>query len=214
MYAKVGDNVTLPCHLVPPFNVSNLTIEWRFKSKNIYVYRSGAKDNETSDQNYTNRAFMFHDEFEIGNISLTLTNVTKKDNGSYTCRVLNNQVKKGNVTLIVDENGAQGNRTAPGGTDDDIGGGAISGGAIAGIVVGVIAGLLLLAFIIYCAVCCKKGKQRCSVFPPLCNNCQHEPGRNDGEQNGNGNPGDKAEEIPLHNMEQPNQRVDESSPLS
>uniref|UniRef100_A0A096MID7 Ig-like domain-containing protein n=1 Tax=Poecilia formosa TaxID=48698 RepID=A0A096MID7_POEFO len=103
MYAKVGDNVTLPCHLVPPFNVSNLTIEWRFKSKNIYVYRSGAKDNETSDQNYTNRAFMFHDEFEIGNISLTLTNVTKKDNGSYTCRVLNNQVKKGNVTLIVGE---------------------------------------------------------------------------------------------------------------
>ncbi|XP_016522470.1 V-set domain containing T-cell activation inhibitor 1-like, partial [Poecilia formosa] len=117
MYAKVGDNVTLPCHLVPPFNVSNLTIEWRFKSKNIYVYRSGAKDNETSDQNYTNRAFMFHDEFEIGNISLTLTNVTKKDNGSYTCRVLNNQVKKGNVTLIVDGNEAKGNRTAPGGRD-------------------------------------------------------------------------------------------------
>ncbi|XP_054876181.1 butyrophilin-like protein 8 [Poeciliopsis prolifica] len=31
IHAKVGDDVILPCHLEPPFDVNKLTIEWRFE---------------------------------------------------------------------------------------------------------------------------------------------------------------------------------------
>ncbi|XP_016520488.1 uncharacterized protein LOC107834169 [Poecilia formosa] len=73
IHAKVGDDVTLPCHVKPPFDVNSLTIEWRFKDKKIYVHRSGAKDDETTDPNYKGRISLFYDEFEKGNISLKLT---------------------------------------------------------------------------------------------------------------------------------------------
>ncbi|XP_054912072.1 uncharacterized protein LOC129376480 [Poeciliopsis prolifica] len=69
IHAKVGDDVILPCHLEPPFDVNKLAIEWRFKSQIIHVQRSRAKDNEASDQEYINRTSMFPDEFKKGNIS-------------------------------------------------------------------------------------------------------------------------------------------------
>uniref|UniRef100_A0A096MIE8 Ig-like domain-containing protein n=1 Tax=Poecilia formosa TaxID=48698 RepID=A0A096MIE8_POEFO len=105
IHAKVGDDVTLPCHVKPPFDVNSLTIEWRFKDKKIYVHRSGAKDDETTDPNYKGRISLFYDEFEKGNISLKLTEVTKEDEGNYTCFVpkLQSQVNKGYVTLKVGE---------------------------------------------------------------------------------------------------------------
>ncbi|MED6246820.1 hypothetical protein ATANTOWER_024133 [Ataeniobius toweri] len=56
-----------------------------------------------------------------GNISLKLTNVTKEDEGNYSCFVpsLCSQVRMGNITLhvdTIDENGGQGYRGGPGET--------------------------------------------------------------------------------------------------
>ncbi|XP_043954763.1 CD276 antigen-like isoform X5 [Gambusia affinis] len=101
IHAKVGDDVILPCHLEPPFDVNRLTIEWRFKGQIILVYHSGAEDDKTSDPKYQDRIFMFHDEFKNGNISLKLIKVTKEDEGIYTCFVpnLQSKVRKVNVTL-------------------------------------------------------------------------------------------------------------------
>uniref|UniRef100_A0A096M3L9 Ig-like domain-containing protein n=1 Tax=Poecilia formosa TaxID=48698 RepID=A0A096M3L9_POEFO len=103
IHAKVGDDVILPCHVKPPFDVNKLTIEWRFKDKKIYVHRSQKRDNKTSDPEYKTRTSLFHKNLTKGNISLILTNVTKEDEGNYICFVpkLESQVKKGNVTLKV-----------------------------------------------------------------------------------------------------------------
>ncbi|XP_054912152.1 CD276 antigen-like [Poeciliopsis prolifica] len=113
IHAKVGDDVILPCHLKPPFDVKNLAIEWKFEGQIIHVHRSGVKDNAASNKTHINRTFMFPEEFEKGNISLKLTKVTQEDGGNYICFVpdLQSQVNQGNVTLILDENGPQGSLT-------------------------------------------------------------------------------------------------------
>uniref|UniRef100_A0A3P9MYE4 Ig-like domain-containing protein n=1 Tax=Poecilia reticulata TaxID=8081 RepID=A0A3P9MYE4_POERE len=97
--AKVGDDVILPCHVEPPFDVNDLTIEWRFKGKKIYVHRSQKRDDTTSDPEYKNRTFMVHKNLTHGDISLSLTNLVKEDDGNYTCLVpkLESQVKKRNT---------------------------------------------------------------------------------------------------------------------
>uniref|UniRef100_A0A3B3VT03 Ig-like domain-containing protein n=1 Tax=Poecilia latipinna TaxID=48699 RepID=A0A3B3VT03_9TELE len=87
IHAKVGDDVILPCRLMPPYDVNHLIIEWRFKDRIIHVHRGGSKDDETSDPEYKGRTSLFHDEFEKGDISLKLTNVTKEDEGNYICFV-------------------------------------------------------------------------------------------------------------------------------
>ncbi len=101
----VGDDTILPCHLEPPFDVNNLTVEWKRNGKEVHVYRSRDDDLVNQDKNFKDRTSLFHDEMSRGNISLKLTNVTELDAGNYTCHVpkLDSQVRRGNVILIVGE---------------------------------------------------------------------------------------------------------------
>ncbi|XP_054881714.1 V-set and immunoglobulin domain-containing protein 1-like, partial [Poeciliopsis prolifica] len=149
IHAKVGDDVILPCHLEPPLDVNILTIEWRFKDEIIHVQRSQTKDDGASDPKYINRTFMFPDEFKKGNISLKLTKVTKEDEGNYICFVpkLQSQVRKGNVTLILDENAAQRDSTDTRVPDAGVIVGTFVGGAV-------LAALIII--MIFCVVrCCR-----------------------------------------------------------
>ncbi|XP_043954754.1 uncharacterized protein LOC122821018 isoform X2 [Gambusia affinis] len=187
IHAKVGDDVILPCHLEPPFDVNRLIIEWRFKDQIILVYHSGAEDDETPDPKYQDRIFMFHDEFKNGNISLKLIKVTKEDEGIYTCFVpnLQSKVRKVNVTLKLDENGAQDNLNVPGGDD---------AGVIIVIVVGVVVVSLIfiiLILIIICVVLRRRGKP---IFSCWSNKSRYGQMRNDGDRRENGNQGDGDEE--------------------
>ncbi|XP_054876182.1 uncharacterized protein LOC129351327 [Poeciliopsis prolifica] len=192
IHAKVGDDVILPCHLEPPYDVYKLIIEWRFKSQIIHVHHSRVNDDETPNDS---RTFMFPDEFEKGNISLKLTKVTKEDEGNYTCFVpkLQSQVKKGNVTLILDENGSQSNWTDTRGTNPgDTGVGGIIGAFVGGGVLGTL--------ITYCVLRCSTDEQ---VFPCWSKNSQHEQLRNDEDCRENVDPGNEAEvEIPLQDLGQ------------
>ncbi|XP_038588769.1 myelin-oligodendrocyte glycoprotein-like isoform X2 [Micropterus salmoides] len=99
----VGDDVILPCHLEPPFNVKNQTVEWTFNNSIVHVYRNRKDKLVDQDQKFKGRTSLFPDEMTRGNISLKLTNVTEQDAGNYTCYVpkLHSQISKGNVTLIV-----------------------------------------------------------------------------------------------------------------
>lgn len=101
----VGGDVILPCHVKPPFYVTNLTVEWRLNETKVLVYRSRGYDPFSQDQRFKDRTSLFLDEMAHGNVSLKLTNVTQNDAGNYTCIVpnLQGQFKKGNVTLIVAE---------------------------------------------------------------------------------------------------------------
>uniref|UniRef100_A0A8C4GHD3 Ig-like domain-containing protein n=1 Tax=Dicentrarchus labrax TaxID=13489 RepID=A0A8C4GHD3_DICLA len=101
----VGDNVILPCHLEPPFNVTTLTVEWKRDGEYVHVYRSTKDDPGLQDENFRGRTSLFHEEMIRGNISLKLTNVTELDAGSYTCNVpkLQSQVRRGFINLTVGE---------------------------------------------------------------------------------------------------------------
>ncbi|XP_041841773.1 butyrophilin-like protein 2 isoform X2 [Melanotaenia boesemani] len=101
--AESGQDVVLPCHLDPPFDVTSLTVEWRWNNDKVHVYQNLGDDNEDQDQRFKNRTSLFHDEMIHGNISLKLRNVSEEDAGIYTCFVpkLNSQVKKGNIVLKV-----------------------------------------------------------------------------------------------------------------
>ncbi|XP_041841780.1 uncharacterized protein LOC121640156 [Melanotaenia boesemani] len=102
--AESGQDVVLPCYLDPPFDVTSLTVEWRWNKATVHRYRN-LKDNENAqDQRFKGRTSLFHDEMHHGNISLKLRNVFEEDAGNYTCFVpgLNCQVKKGNIALNVE----------------------------------------------------------------------------------------------------------------
>ncbi|KAE8279460.1 CD276 antigen-like protein Precursor [Larimichthys crocea] len=122
--ATVGQDVILPCHLEPPFDVSTLTVEWKQDEKQVHRYRSGADDLVDQDKNYKDRTSLFHEEMTRGNISLKLTKVTERDAGTYTCHVpkLPSQVKRGKVTLTVEsvddaDKRRQTNKTVHGGDE-------------------------------------------------------------------------------------------------
>uniref|UniRef100_A0A3B4G1P3 Ig-like domain-containing protein n=1 Tax=Pundamilia nyererei TaxID=303518 RepID=A0A3B4G1P3_9CICH len=85
--ANVGEDVILPCHLEPPFNVSTLTVEWKRNKTYVHVYRSMKHDPNQQNSHFINRTYLFCDEIGKGNISLLLRNVSKEDEGLYICYV-------------------------------------------------------------------------------------------------------------------------------
>uniref|UniRef100_A0A3Q4M5F5 Ig-like domain-containing protein n=1 Tax=Neolamprologus brichardi TaxID=32507 RepID=A0A3Q4M5F5_NEOBR len=85
--ANVGEDVILPCHLEPPFNVSTLTVEWKRNKTYVHVYRSMKHDPNQQNSHFINRTYLFCDEIGKGNISLLLRNVSKEDEGVYICYV-------------------------------------------------------------------------------------------------------------------------------
>ncbi|XP_041841977.1 butyrophilin-like protein 2 [Melanotaenia boesemani] len=101
--AESGQDVVLPCHLDPPFDVTSLTVEWRRNKTTVHLYRNLGDYKDPQDQRFKGRTSLFHDEMNHGNISLKLSTVTEEDAGIYTCFVpkLNCQVKKENIVLRV-----------------------------------------------------------------------------------------------------------------
>uniref|UniRef100_A0A3Q0RSR9 Ig-like domain-containing protein n=1 Tax=Amphilophus citrinellus TaxID=61819 RepID=A0A3Q0RSR9_AMPCI len=99
--ANVGQEVILPCHLEPPFNVSTLTVEWKRNNTFVHLYRSRKDDPTSQDNQFKGRTSLFPEEMKKGNISLLLRNVSQADEGLYICHVpkLHSQVRKGNITL-------------------------------------------------------------------------------------------------------------------
>ncbi|XP_049425134.1 V-set domain-containing T-cell activation inhibitor 1-like [Epinephelus fuscoguttatus] len=118
----VGEDAILGCHLEPPLNATTLGVRWiqevvwKRNEATVHVYRANDDSLDNQDENFRGRTSLFRDEMARGNISLKLTNVTKRDAGNYTCHVpsLKSKIRKGNVTLIVAEpreETNQGNRT-------------------------------------------------------------------------------------------------------
>ncbi|XP_041841782.1 CD276 antigen homolog isoform X2 [Melanotaenia boesemani] len=143
--AESGQDVVLPCHLEPPFDVTSLTVEWRWNKTMVHLYRN-LKDNENAqDQRFKGRTSLFHDEMHHGNISLKLKNVSEEDEGIYTCFVpkLNCQVKKGNISLNVGINDldSTGTNTTSDLSDQKELIGLNVGGAVVVVIAAVIAGL-------------------------------------------------------------------------
>ncbi|XP_042257898.1 butyrophilin subfamily 1 member A1-like [Thunnus maccoyii] len=113
--ASPGDDVILPCHLDPEFNVKGLTVEWSKLKPDpsdrlsrvayVHLYRHRQEDLDMKIPAYLNRTELFTDELERGNISLKIMNVTLADEGRYRCLVpkLKSRVKSAIVRLVVVE---------------------------------------------------------------------------------------------------------------
>ncbi|XP_023202844.1 myelin-oligodendrocyte glycoprotein-like isoform X2 [Xiphophorus maculatus] len=163
--AQVGSNVVLPCWVKPPVNVREALVEWKFNSsKTVHLFRSEGDDRESQDKSYKDRTYLNHAMLELGNVSLKLSNVTKNDEGIYSCIVRrlpgHNKPEKRHVTLIVVD--GKENENAEG----------HSGGPDPGVTVGVgVGALIILAFITYYVVRCHRGEQ---IFPCWNNKFQHE----------------------------------------
>ncbi|XP_037615435.1 uncharacterized protein LOC119482103 [Sebastes umbrosus] len=116
--AAVGDDVILPCHLEPKFNVQGLTVEWSkpdlkpdpsdrlSRVEYVHLYRDRREVPDMKIRSYFRRTSLFTDDLRDGNISLKITNVTLADEGRYKCFIpkLKSQVKDSIVRLVVEPN--------------------------------------------------------------------------------------------------------------
>uniref|UniRef100_A0A3P9JN67 Ig-like domain-containing protein n=1 Tax=Oryzias latipes TaxID=8090 RepID=A0A3P9JN67_ORYLA len=82
--AHLGQDVVLSCRVEPPINLTAETLEWKRGPAFVHVYRSGGDNYDDQDLRFKNRTILNHQNLKDGNISLTLTNVTKEDEGTYT----------------------------------------------------------------------------------------------------------------------------------
>ncbi|KAF3698130.1 Butyrophilin subfamily 2 member A2 Precursor [Channa argus] len=99
----VGDDTVLPCHLEPPMDAVQMTIEWGRPDLNprfAYVWHNGQE--LLGDQNiaYKGRTALSVSKLKQGDVSLRLSKVKVSDNGSYRCYIPR-QTKEYFVELVV-----------------------------------------------------------------------------------------------------------------
>lgn len=87
--AIVGEDVTLDCHLHPKRDVTIEQFEWKFnKKERALVYRSKGFSATDQAKKFKNRVSLGSDgSLTEGKIPLKITNVTKADEGPYSCSV-------------------------------------------------------------------------------------------------------------------------------
>uniref|UniRef100_A0A3P9DHK8 Selection and upkeep of intraepithelial T-cells protein 1 n=1 Tax=Maylandia zebra TaxID=106582 RepID=A0A3P9DHK8_9CICH len=123
--AAPGDDVILPCHLEPTFDVQGLTVEWSkpdlkpdpsdrlSRVEYVHLYRDRKEVPDMKMASYFRRTELFMDDMKHGNISLKILNVSEEDNGRYRCFIpkLQSRVKAAVVELVVDSNFAKTSET-------------------------------------------------------------------------------------------------------
>uniref|UniRef100_A0A8C7WUG0 Ig-like domain-containing protein n=1 Tax=Oryzias sinensis TaxID=183150 RepID=A0A8C7WUG0_9TELE len=98
--AHPGQNVVLSCPVEPPSDLTLKTLDWKRGPAFVHVYRSGGDNYDDQDLRFKNRTILNHQNLKDGIFSLTLTNVDKEDEGTYTLCLRNHDICS-NVTLIV-----------------------------------------------------------------------------------------------------------------
>uniref|UniRef100_A0A3Q0S6E3 Ig-like domain-containing protein n=1 Tax=Amphilophus citrinellus TaxID=61819 RepID=A0A3Q0S6E3_AMPCI len=106
--AAPGDDVILPCHLEPMFDVRGLTVEWSqpdlkpdpsdrlSRVEYVHLYRDRKEVPDMKLASYFRRTELFMDDLKHGNISLKILNVSEEDSGRYRCFI-----PKSHVDLVV-----------------------------------------------------------------------------------------------------------------
>uniref|UniRef100_A0A672TBD4 Ig-like domain-containing protein n=1 Tax=Sinocyclocheilus grahami TaxID=75366 RepID=A0A672TBD4_SINGR len=83
----IGDSVLLPCSSAEhDLKLQDINVLWRNKdSETIYDLIKGKASVEQQDPRYKNRAETFPEEYERGNFSIKLQNLTRTDEGEFSC---------------------------------------------------------------------------------------------------------------------------------
>lgn len=90
LVARAGDDVILPCHLEPAYDVSTKTLEWTRSSLDprfVYVSRASQEIEKLKDPSFKGRTSVFVNELKYGNISLKISKVKFDDTGTYKCYI-------------------------------------------------------------------------------------------------------------------------------
>ncbi|KAL1279300.1 hypothetical protein QQF64_025973, partial [Cirrhinus molitorella] len=92
LVAPLGSSVVLPCFCAKHFLSNDLKVEWRKDSGTlVHLYQDGESQTDDQHEDYKERAHLFTEEIQHGNISLRLDNLRAEDEGQYTCTVYNKQ---------------------------------------------------------------------------------------------------------------------------
>ncbi|XP_065427540.1 butyrophilin-like protein 1 [Chrysemys picta bellii] len=85
----IGQDVVLPCQLLPPARLPNMDVRWRkIGSGFIPVHKySDEGSQDLPGESYQNRTELFLQEFSSGNVSLKLKQLQVVDDGKYQCFV-------------------------------------------------------------------------------------------------------------------------------
>ncbi len=85
--AAVSEDVILQCHLEPPLDATDMTVEWSHEGHNytVHLYQD-RKDNPAEQrEDFEGRTSLFPEGLTKGNLSLKLSSVQLSDTGRYRC---------------------------------------------------------------------------------------------------------------------------------
>ncbi|KAA8592400.1 hypothetical protein FQN60_017855 [Etheostoma spectabile] len=86
--ALIGEDIILPCYLVPAMNAFDITMEWArpdLDPRFVLVWRDGVELEIKKHPSYRGRTSLFTEELKHGAVSLKLSKVKISDVGTYRC---------------------------------------------------------------------------------------------------------------------------------
>ncbi|XP_042560253.1 myelin-oligodendrocyte glycoprotein-like [Clupea harengus] len=91
VWASLGEDVTLPCHLSPETSAVAMEIRWFNGTDCIYLYKNG---HVTEGRDYEGRVSVNTQELQRGDVSLRLRKRREEDGGVQTCQVISGEHKE------------------------------------------------------------------------------------------------------------------------
>ncbi|XP_044040381.1 myelin-oligodendrocyte glycoprotein-like isoform X2 [Siniperca chuatsi] len=107
--AAVGEDVILQCHLEPPLDATDMTVEWSHGHLNhsVHLYQD-RKDNPAEQKEHLEgRTSLFDSGLTKGNLSLKLSSARLSDAGRYKCSFHTEKLQKScclNLTVENEDN--------------------------------------------------------------------------------------------------------------